>query len=292
MYASGIIVTGASGFIGGAVVRAYAVHGCKVIGIVRGNPVAPPGVRFVRADLAHGIPDLGKTPDPVVIHAAARMRGTNLDDFWDDNVEATRQVLAWSARHHARHVVFVSSGGVYPYATGHFHDETEREQPIGHYGYSKLIAEDLCRAYAAQAGLSISILRLFFPFGRAQRSGLVPMIAEAVQHGRALSINRNGAPKMNPVFIEDVVSAISAVVGTCRPGVQVFNVCGDEVMSFEDLVRCCETHFGRKAVTQGTDLEQGDLLGANMRLRAELGWRPSMGVSSYIASLAVNDGKE
>lgn len=285
---SRIIVTGASGFVGGAVARAYAGRGHEVIGVVRGDSAAPPGVSFVRADLAHAMPDLGEQQDAVVVHSAARMRGTTLDDFWGDNVEATRRVLDWSARHRARHVVFVSSGGVYPYATGHFHDEDERELPIGHYGYSKLIGEDLCRAYAAQAGLSVSMLRLFFPFGRTQHTGLVPMIAEAVQRGRTLSINRHGAPRMNPVFIDDVVSAITAVVDACRPGVRAFNVCGDEVMSFEELVKCCEAHFRRKAVTQESGLEQGDLLGANSRLRTELGWRPSIGVSSYIAALAAS----
>lgn len=285
-----VVVTGAAGFVGGAVLREYVARGYEVVGITRRAAKPSTGGEWVCAELGRGMPVLPETSvDSVIVHAAARMRGVSLDDFWQDNVEATRQVLDWSAHHCARHVVFVSSGGVYPYATGHFHEEDEREQPIGNYGYSKLIGEDLCRAYAAQTGLSVSILRLFFPFGGTQHTGLVPMIADAVQRGRALSINRDGAPRMNPVFIDDVVSAISVVVDACLPGVRVFNVCGDEVMSFEELVKCCEARFRRKAVTQLSGIEQGDLLGANSRLRSELNWRPSIRVSSYISSLQVSE---
>lgn len=278
------LVTGAGGFVGGAVMRGLAGAGREVVAVTRRPAGTAEGIEQVVADLRDGLPDRADFAGGTVIHAAARMGGASLAELWPDNIEATRLLLEWCVRNRAAHFVFISSGGVYPYAEGLYHDEEERELPIGHYGHSKLIGEQLCRAFSAECGLQVTVLRLFFPYGSSQTRGIVPFIAAAVRDGRPLTINARGAPYINPIHIEDVVRAVLAIADADE-GCRTVNVCGDEVLSFLDIVRLCERRYGQAARLVHGDADPGDLLGRNERLRVTAEWAPRHRLAAFIERL-------
>ena len=93
-----LLVTGASGFIGGYLCR-HLSSSNEVIGILRasGNDrlILPEAknLRFHTADLAEGL-DLPDDID-IVIHSAARMPGQNLTtrDFVFNNIIATQNLI-------------------------------------------------------------------------------------------------------------------------------------------------------------------------------------------------------
>lgn len=266
-----LVVTGAGGFVGGAVVAAFA--GQRPVLALARNAVAVAGVESVAVDLTNGIPPAPKFRGSAVVHAAAVMGTQDRGVLWAANVDATRRVAEWAVAHGAAHLVFISSGGVYPYERGRYWTEDDPVRPIGYYGHTKYLAEELLRAYHALDGLPVTVFRLFFPFGPGQARGVVPFVSRAVRDGTELTIQGPGEPRMNPVHVADCVEAVRRVL-PLGPGFRVYNLAGDRAVSFLDLVRAAEAEHGRPARTKTVPTGPGDLLGANDLLKHETGWTP------------------
>ncbi|HTE47036.1 MAG TPA: NAD(P)-dependent oxidoreductase, partial [Gemmatimonadaceae bacterium] len=142
-----ILITGASGFVGGRFMLRFADRGDLAIhGVGRRSLNVP---NYTRIDLGEPF-DLTVSPD-VVIHAAARAtpwgRAT---DYQRDNVEATRNVIDFCVRRGLPRLVYVSSSSVL-YQRGHQFNLTE-DSPMGprfmnDYAATKFAAEQLVRAY-------------------------------------------------------------------------------------------------------------------------------------------------
>lgn len=294
MSASGIrrgeerfVVTGAGGFVGAALVRALSARG-KVLAIDCQTPLGlPDDVRVLQVDLSQPIPDLPQFHGAPVIHAAALMNASDNIQYWDANVTGTFNALEFARRHSARRFVFFSTGGVYPYAAGAFHRETDPLQPIGFYGHTKHIGEQTARAFHELHDLAVTCVRLFFPYGPGQRRGIVPLVARAVRDGGELVVKRGGAPRINPVHLDDLCAAIERILEVDTDW-RVYNVCGDQVLSFLDLVRLFEQRFDRPACLRFTDEEQGDLLGDNSAIKRDTGWAPRAQFDAGV-ELAIDD---
>ncbi len=92
------LVTGAGGFLGGAVARALKQRGDQVCGFSRGDhpTLAEQDIEQVRGSVAdvHAIVEAVRGMD-VVFHAAAKVAaGGARKDFWDTNVRGTENVIA------------------------------------------------------------------------------------------------------------------------------------------------------------------------------------------------------
>ena len=269
------LVTGASGFVGRAIVDELSASG-EVLGLTRSRwSAVGSDCETVVADLAQGLPPELECPGVTVVHAAGTTISDSRDELWADNVEGTRRMLEWAVRQRARHFIYVSTGKVYGYSYGRrdAHVETDPIRPLGFYAHTKRMGEQLVEAYHAAEGLSATIVRLFFSYGPGQRHGLLHRIENSIQRGLPLAINNNGAPLLNPIHIDDVATAVAALIEP-REGVQIYNVCGDEVLSFQGLVQAAESRLGLRANRQETGLDCGDLLGNNARLRRNFDWSP------------------
>jgi nucleoside-diphosphate-sugar epimerase len=255
-----VVVTGAGGFVGGAICRALAPER-RVLAVARRTcPV--PCERLLEADLTAGLPDARDFEGSVVVHTAAAMGTQDRAVLWAANVDATRRVAEWAVAHKAAGLVFVSSGGVYPYARGRYWTELDKPDPIGYYGHTKYLGEELLRAYHRLDGLPVTVLRLFFPYGPGQERGVFPFIARAVRAGTEITIQGPGEPTMNPVHVDDCAEAVRRVM-ELGPGFRIYNLSGDRPVSFLDLVRMEERSSGKVARLRNVPSGPGDLLGAN-----------------------------
>jgi nucleoside-diphosphate-sugar epimerase len=267
------VITGAAGSVGGSLVRRLLLRHARVLGIARTPlPWLAPQFTSMVADITEPIADDPAFARATVIHTAAVMQAPTRDIFWKTNVTGTFHALEWAIRHEASHFVLFSTGGVYPYSQGRAWSETDPTDPIGFYGHSKLLAENMAHAYHRLHGLPVTVVRLFFPYGDGQRRGIITKISDSVRLGQELTVNKGGAPRMNPVHLDDVADAVEIMCDEPRY-FRVFNLCGDDTFSFLDLVRLFEVKHHRKAVLKMSDKEHGDLLGSN-RLLKELGWAP------------------
>ncbi|WP_416058393.1 NAD-dependent epimerase/dehydratase family protein [Stenotrophomonas maltophilia] len=196
-----ILVTGASGFVGGALLHRLAqVPGVQAFGVGR-RPLPLP--HYAACDLS--VPfDLPFRPD-VVVHAAARVApwGSRAQ-YRQQNVDATAQVIAFCRRNGLPRLLHVSTTAVF-YREAHQYDLDE-DSPIGprflnEYARSKAAAEALVAAYE---GCSC-ILRPRAVFGPGDTVLLPRLIAAARRGGVPHLVTPGGPPLVDLIHIDTLV---------------------------------------------------------------------------------------
>jgi 2-alkyl-3-oxoalkanoate reductase len=219
-----VLVTGASGFVGGAFVRRFQqAPGLTLHGVGR-RPVST--AAYTSIDLSRPF-DLAFEPD-VVVHAAARASpwGTRRD-YQRQNIDATRHVIDFCRRHGQPRLVYVSSSSVF-YRDGHQLGLTE-DSPIGprfvnDYAWSKYEGERLVRAYPGDW----CIVRPRAVFGPGD-TVLFPRILKAARRGRLPLIDNGGDPAVGDLIYIDTLSdyLYAAATSAHAPG-RAFNVTNNQ----------------------------------------------------------------
>lgn len=192
-----VVVTGAGGFIGRAVMRALAARDFAVRGLVRDSAPACGGVE-VRAigDLtkmnAHALAEMLRDADTVV-HLAARVHAPAHVDaqamYRTMNVELTERLARAAAASGIAHFVFASSIKVNGEATppGRPFRETDTPQPQDAYARSKWAAEQVLAQVAAATGLRVTALRLPLTYGPEAKANFAAL-ARAIRRGIPLPL--------------------------------------------------------------------------------------------------------
>jgi len=141
-------------------------------GVVPGIVERIEGVDYVRCDVRKpiGLKGYEPTPDDIVFNLAAvhRTPGHADYEYFETNIEGARNVLAFCEEHGIKRVLFTSS--IAPYGVS---EELKREdslpQPNTPYGISKLIAEEMHRAWQkAGEGRHLVVLRPGVVYGKGE----------------------------------------------------------------------------------------------------------------------------
>jgi dihydroflavonol-4-reductase len=172
-----ILVTGATGFIGGHVARLLAARGAQLRVLVR------PQSRLDNLEGLKAERAIGDLRDPrsletavrgcdTVFHVAADYRLWSPDprELYESNVQGTANLLAAAAQAGTKRVVYTSTvGTIRPPAPGHLSDESapvSLRDMAGDYKRSKFLAEQRAMQFAAQ-GLPVVIVNPTAPVGEA-----------------------------------------------------------------------------------------------------------------------------
>lgn len=238
-----IAVTGASGYVGGAVCRVAVAAGHDVLALGRRPRVDPrhvAGAPYRAHDLADSLPalagDLAGTD--AVVHAAGPASDTlPAQAHWDAHVGGTRTVLAALPRD-AR-LVHLSTASVYdprrPTVRAREDTGPARRHPDG-YGTAKAATERLVRATRPDA----VILRPHAVYGPGETT-LLPRLLAAVRAGRVLVPGR-GPRAVSLTRIDTLVGAVLAVL---RGPAGVYNVADAEPV---ELLAVIETVLAARGV--------------------------------------------
>jgi nucleoside-diphosphate-sugar epimerase len=214
-----VVVTGAAGFLGRALVASLAADGIPVVAVDRRPPPVGAGVTALQADLLDHDPavtDALRYAD-AVFHLAGRPGVRDTGTAADaarirDNVQATATVLA--AVRPGPPLVVTSSSSVYGGAAGRPSRETDLPHPLGVYARSKTAMELLC------AGRPVALLRPFTVAGEGQRPdmALARWIA-AVRAGDPIRILGSPQRTRDVTDVRDVVRAarLAAERGVAGP---------------------------------------------------------------------------
>jgi len=243
-----VVVTGAAGFVGGAIAHALRGRGDEVVALdaargpgVRTADVSRPGdweKEFAGADLvvhaaAAGMGGVGELPPirggrPVgsARIPLARMRQVLLG--------GTATVLDAAARAEVRRVVHLSCVSVLGPDIADGIDETA---PVGLTGDPRadtLAAAEQSVSAATASGLSTTVLRLGDAYGpRAGRWTVWPVLL--LRAGRFVLLD-GGTGWLNPVHIDDVVAAVISTADSPRAAGEILHVTGPAPCTVSEFV--------------------------------------------------------
>jgi nucleoside-diphosphate-sugar epimerase len=232
-----VTVTGATGFVGGALVRALLEDGHEVVGVKRPSSSATPWqnlpITWVNGDVTdpttlHGLFD----GVDWLIHAAGMLgqAGVSESAYFSLHEQGTNNVFAEAERASVSRILYVSSPGVLGPISGPPAAEDAPLAPSNLYERSKAAAEQVAQVYAS-GGLPVIIARPEFIYGPTDLHVLG--LFKAVRDGRFFTID-GGEYTCHPTYIDDAVAGMLLALQNGRPG-QIYHITGPEPVTFQEL---------------------------------------------------------
>jgi dihydroflavonol-4-reductase len=248
-----VLVTGASGFVGSAVVLKLIEAGLSVRALVRGSGPNPNlsnlDVEIFEGDLRDRKSiDRAVEGTRYVFHVAAdyRLWAPDPREIFATNVEGTRNVMEAALYAGVERVVHTSSVATLALRPGEVSDESTpmpESKAIGAYKRSKIVAERLVDAMVAERGLAAVIVNPSTPNGprdvRPTPTGRI--ILEAAK-GRVPAFVDTG---LNLVHVDDVASGHLAALHRGKIGERY--ILGGENVLFSQMLKDIAGIMGRRA---------------------------------------------
>lgn len=234
-----VLVTGAAGFIGRALLRALAAEGRPVVAFDRRQDSYDglPGVTAALGDIRDGaaLRDLFLAHKPAVAVHLASVVSAGGDEKLDHaiDVDGTRNLLEAALAAGTRRVVVTSSGAAYGYHADNPVPLTE-EAPLrgnddfAYARHKRLVEEMLARYRAAHPGLEQVVFRPCTVLG----PGVANQITALFERRFVLGLTGFTTPF---VFVAetDVVAALARAAADGPPG--LYNLAGDGTLSTAEI---------------------------------------------------------
>ena len=252
-----VLLTGASGFIGRAVLARLRSNGHDVTCLMRASGTSVDCNQVVHATL--GSDTFTETvlansePCETIVHAAACISDDNLHpDLIRVNCMGTQQVLSVAANWKTRRIVFLSSLSVVGQPLLHPITEAHGTCPRTTYQATKLFGERLLAA-AAGSLCATAALRISAPVGpNMPYNRILSVFVREALLNRHLRLHGQGTRQQNYVDVRDVADAVAACVEQDVAG--VFNVGGATTISNRELAETCVRLLDSGSVIQFSDI--------------------------------------
>jgi dTDP-4-dehydrorhamnose reductase len=276
-----LVVTGASGLLGGRLATILHERGLDVVAVYR-RALPAPGPRALRVDLAEAaaLERLLDAERPAaLVHAAAVGQADRCRER-PAEAEATNArlpgIVARACRERHIRLVALSTDLVFA-GDRHFAAEEDPPGPLGVYGRTKLAGEEAVLAVWPQA--AVARVGLVLGRGHGPRGTSSEQVAWALDAGR--SVRLYGDEYRTPIDPESLADALLRLVeGT---GAGRFHLGGRERLSRFDLGRRVARLLdlpeslvveARQAEHPGPEPRAADTSLDISRARLELGWEP------------------
>ncbi|MBI5669485.1 MAG: NAD(P)-dependent oxidoreductase [Chloroflexi bacterium] len=235
-----VLVTGATGFLGGAVARRLAGEGARVRALVR-RPGRDryirdvPGIELVAGDITD--PDRMKTVAQgcdYVFHVAAATGGT-LDYQRKLNVDGTRYVMLAAAAARVQRVVHVSTIAVYGYGyAGDITEDIPHQPGRVPYNITKSQAEAVVRDIGAHHNVPYSIIRPGMIYG--PRSGMWTRTMFNLSKRKPTIFIGDGSGSVPCIYVDDVVDLMLTLAVHPAAAGEAFNCVSDPAPTWRDFL--------------------------------------------------------
>jgi nucleoside-diphosphate-sugar epimerase len=241
-----IVITGATGFLGGALARHLLATRpwTQVVGLgrdpERGRALQAQGIEFQALDLTdEGAVHRVLRGADIVVHAAALSSPWGRREaFVEANVRATDHVIAACIARQVRRLVHISTPGIYHDGAPHrgiVEDHPLPARAVNDYAATKLIAERRVFECCAAGGVSALALRPRAIFGPGD-TAILPRLAQALRSGR---LRRIGADDciVDLSYVDNVVDAIVlAMDASWRLNGRAYNISNGEPVNIWSVI--------------------------------------------------------
>lgn len=234
------LVTGATGFLGGALTQRLASEGVQVRAMARSAEKAmflrnTANVKIAKGDVtdAERMVKLAEGCD-YIFHVAVSTGD------WEQqhtvNVEGTRHIMEAAAQAKVLRVIFVSSIAVYGYRRSGLITEMDPLTPIAHeaYNVTKITAETLVREEARLKRLSYSIIRPGMIYGPRSEQWTTTMFRVAKQ--KPIIWIGDGSGSTFPIHVDDVVDMMLLLAHHPSAHSEAFNCVHPDPLTWREFI--------------------------------------------------------
>lgn len=244
-----ILVIGGTGVLSTAVTNEALKQNIQVVMINRGNRkhLIPQGVELIRADK--------KDRNKITL----ALRNRNFDaviDFLCYNDEETTYSFDFYSQY-TKQYFFISSCAVYNTSLGIVASEdSPKVLPVWNYSVEKWKSEEHLRKIAKDTNTYYTIIRpcvtygdTRIPYGISPRYGYHWTLVARILNGKPIISWNKGNNRCNMTRVEDFAIGVVGLVGNSKAYNEVFNVCGEETPSFNEVLDVLSALTGKEVLT-------------------------------------------
>jgi nucleoside-diphosphate-sugar epimerase len=277
-----VLITGARGFIGAALVTALAQYETVIASDIGGGAWNAADFRDCDITNAQQVDELfGGDRFDTIIHCGAisgpMVMADRPLDIWRINVLGTAHLLEAVRRQGTGRFVLCSSCSVYGAMNGATIDEDTPPDPGSFYGASKLAAEQAMIGYVREHSVNAVALRLAWVYGPGRRTPTtLEELVRATLDGRRIEIAVSPAEMTHYVYIDDVVAGLVAASRSSDLPRLIYNISAGRGLPMEQLVASLRHLAPATAVTLTgpNNADSGPAGFALENAERDLGYRP------------------
>ncbi|MEN6519712.1 MAG: NAD(P)-dependent oxidoreductase [Armatimonadota bacterium] len=244
-----ILVTGATGFIGGHLVQALLRSGHEVRAIVRESSnyerLSSNGVEIKKGSLVdpESVSAACRNVD-VVFNLAAKLGGqaVKVDEMRQVNVQAVRVLLEACQRNNVRQVIHCSTPGVV--GMSGVAPECLPYRPSALYERTKCDGEKTALAYHKNNHVAVTVIRPDFVYGPGDLHKL--KLFKAIKEDRFPLIG-SGRSLLHPTYVDDVVSGCLITMENPAAFGEIFNIAGPRPVTVFELAKVISNTLGLRS---------------------------------------------
>lgn len=272
MFKNAILVTGAAGLIGSAVVKKLLTRGRKVIACdnftIGECKVESPNLIWINADISSPdfIEQLKDYSIEAVVHCAAHPGGKSLKEPAINvkvNAYGSMALFEWCARNKV-YLIYLSSSVVYGNQPQGNISETAIVEPGTIYGICKIACENFLKVLQEGYGLDWTVLRLFATYGAGHKpntfQGIVNIMLTQLLSGNQVVVKGPLRRERDLLYVDDAAEVIVRCLSEPLVKMQILNVGTGISTSIEDLIKMLCKVLGRD-FSDITIIEQGGTIG-------------------------------
>jgi UDP-glucuronate 4-epimerase len=280
-----ILLTGSAGFIGFHTAAHLLERGDTVIGFDNFNQYYDPKLKDARNEILEGYDNfqvirgdlknvdelkkafdlLGGGDDTRVCHLAAqagvRHSIENPDEFVQDNIQGTNNILELCKEYGVGGLTYASSSSVYGDNTeSPFREDHKTDNPLSLYGMTKKCNELQAYTYYKLHNVKSTGLRFFTVYGPYGRPDMALFLfANWIMNDKPLNIFGEGKMQRDFTYVEDIVSGIVAALDK-NYDYEVFNLGGGKTEELMDYVTTLEKALGKEGERNFMPMQPGDVV--------------------------------
>lgn len=293
------LVTGGAGFIGSEVVKQLLNKNYRVLvadDLSKKEAKVPEACEFIKVDLADKKAALKVMAGmDFCIHLAAKIGGIGYFHKYpatilSENNKLYSTVFEAAVEQNIKRLVYVSSSMVFE-STSKFpsleKDVRQIPPPITSYGFSKLIGEQYCLAFAEQFGLKYTICRPFNSYGINEAPGeevgyahVIPdLIKKILSNQYPLEMLGNGKQTRCFTHVADIARGIILAMESEKAINEDFNIGTEEETTMLDLAKvlfklCGPQKPFKVKFVHGFQHDIKRRIPSSAKAKKILGWKP------------------
>ncbi|GAA1604779.1 NAD-dependent epimerase/dehydratase family protein [Kribbella hippodromi] len=286
-----VLVTGAAGFVGRALVGALRGRGVLVTAVDREAPDASwdDGVLVVRGDLAEQetcVAAFETRPDAVVHLAALTSVLRSVDApmrTFAENVTITQVLLELSRGSGVDRFVLASTNAV----VGDVGTSTITAdlplRPLTPYGATKAAGEMLLSAYSGSYGMATAALRFTNVYGpgMSHKDSFVPRMMRAALGGTGVKVYGDGTQRRDLVYIDDVVNGILLALDSKYDGRAILG--SGRSVSVLEMIDAVRNVTGCAVPAEHIAAPAGEMPAVVVDVTNDLGYQPTVSLEDGLA---------